>query len=204
MFLSPRTSLLILLFTFSTSELIRVISGISTQPFWSQDIHSTFPFNVYSFPHSHSVSHHHFHPSNSHYTAESAFKSGYSVEESVSQELVKYANYTGALYGIMVDAGSTGTRLSAFHFVKSLRPPYMRLVAECGKHLKPGLSYYAAQPDVVYENIKPLIARAKECIPKYLWATTPMELKATAGLRLLPPYIQDRILDNVKDYLKVI
>ena len=115
----------------------------------------------------------------------------------------RYANYTGDIYGLMIDAGSTGTRLSAFHFVKSLRPPYMRLIAECGKHLKPGLSYYAAEPDSVHENIAPLISRALECIPKYLWSTTPIEVKATAGLRLLPPFIQDRILDNVKEYLKV-
>ncbi|OWA53084.1 Ectonucleoside triphosphate diphosphohydrolase 5 [Hypsibius exemplaris] len=208
MALPRRIFLMILLFILSTSQFFLVISGLSTLPFWSQDVHSTFPFSIYSFPHGsppgqHQHHHHlHHHPSNSHYTAESAFKAGYSVEETVSPELVKYDNYTGDIYGIMVDAGSTGTRLSAFHFVKSLRPPYMRLMAECGKHLKPGLSYYAAQPDLVYENIVPLMSRAMECIPKYLWATTPMELKATAGLRLLPPFIQDRILDNVKDYLK--
>lgn len=125
------------------------------------------------------------------------------MEETVSRELVSHANYTGDLYGIIIDAGSTGTRLSAFHFVKASRPPFMRLLSECGKHLKPGLSYYAASPESVPENIAPLIMRARECIPQYLWKTTPLELKATAGLRLLPAFTQDKILDNVKKYLKV-
>lgn len=124
------------------------------------------------------------------------------MEETVSRELVKHANYTGDLYGIIIDGGSTGTRISAFHFVKASRPPYMRLITECGKHLKPGLSYYAADPENVHENIAPLIHRAKECIPQYLWKTTPLELKATAGLRLLPGYAQNRILDNAKDYIR--
>ncbi|GAV06666.1 hypothetical protein RvY_16617-2 [Ramazzottius varieornatus] len=197
LFSKPRCCIF-LLFTCTTLQLLlfRLIEGLTTAPFWSQDVHSSLPFSTYQFsPYLSSLQH-------SHYEAESAFKAGYAVEETVSRDLVRYDNYTGDVYGIIIDAGSTGTRLSAFRFVKSLRPPYMRLVAECGKHLKPGLSYYAAIPDMVYENVKPLIARALECIPQYLWSKTPLELKATAGLRLLPAYIQERLLDNVKAYLE--
>ena len=198
---SNRQSFIFLFFTFSTLQfvLFRLIAGLSTAPFWSQDVHSSLPFTSYQFASPHSSSS----PQHSHYEAESAFKAGYSVEETVSRDLVRYDNYTGDVYGIIIDAGSTGTRLSAFRFVKSLRPPYMRLVAECGKHLKPGLSFYAAMPDMVYENVKPLIARGLECIPQYLWSKTPLELKATAGLRLLPAYIQEKLLDNVKAYFEV-
>ncbi|XP_055355986.1 ectonucleoside triphosphate diphosphohydrolase 5-like [Paramacrobiotus metropolitanus] len=166
-------------------------------PFWSQDVHSHFPFSEYAETAGPSFL------AAGHYSSRSAFKRGYAVEERVSGELpqLRSRNYTGSLYGIIIDAGSTGTRLSAFHFVKAARPPFMRLISECGKHVKPGLSYYAAEPASVVHNLAPLVARAKDCVPPYAWKSTPLELKATAGLRLLPAFVQDRILDHAKAWL---
>ena len=86
---SRRILILLLLFIISTSQFVLLISGLSTAPFWSQDIHSKLPFGAYNFPHT--SGHYFYHPpGHSHYTAESAFKAGYSVEEKVSPELVKY------------------------------------------------------------------------------------------------------------------
>jgi Golgi nucleoside diphosphatase len=49
-----------------------------------------------------------------------------------------------------------------------------------------GLSSYADEPKVAADSIIQLLEAAKERIPEKFWSTTPLVLKATAGLRLLP------------------
>lgn len=63
--------------------------------------------------------------------------------------------------------------------------------------IKPGLSSYADEPLVGANSLKPLLEKAKHFIPQESWATTPIALKATAGLRLLPKEKADAILAAV-------
>ncbi|MEQ2166084.1 hypothetical protein GOODEAATRI_023997 [Goodea atripinnis] len=63
-------------------------------------------------------------------------------------------------YGIMFDAGSTGTRCSV--------------------------------------GIMELLDVAKSSVPPSMWTRTPVVLKATAGLRLLPGEKADQLLDKVR------
>uniref|UniRef100_A0A8C6V926 nucleoside diphosphate phosphatase n=1 Tax=Naja naja TaxID=35670 RepID=A0A8C6V926_NAJNA len=102
------------------------------------------------------------------------------------------------LYGIMFDAGSTGTRIHVFHFAQ--KPKELpRLIDTTFKALKPGLSAYADNVDKSAEGINELLAVAKEAVPVHLWKSTPLVLKATAGLRLLPGEKAQKLLDKVKD-----
>ena len=48
-------------------------------------------------------------------------------------------------------------------------------------------------------SIEGLLQKAKEIIPKEQWELTPISLKATAGLRMLPSNSSKELLFEVKD-----
>ncbi|TEA29133.1 hypothetical protein DBR06_SOUSAS10510105 [Sousa chinensis] len=101
-------------------------------------------------------------------------------------------------YGIMFDAGSTGTRVHVFQF--SRQPGETpTLTHETFKALKPGLSAYADDVDKSTPGIQELLDIAKQDIPFEFWKATPLVLKATAGLRLLPGEKAQKLLQKVKE-----
>jgi ectonucleoside triphosphate diphosphohydrolase 5/6 len=73
----------------------------------------------------------------------------------------------------------------------------LKLKDELFQEIKPGLSSYADDPKAGAESVLKLLAKAKMFIPQEKWATTPISLKATAGLRLLPKSKADAILEEV-------
>ncbi|NWI48902.1 ENTP6 diphosphohydrolase, partial [Calyptomena viridis] len=101
-------------------------------------------------------------------------------------------------YGIMFDAGSTGTRIHIFKFTQQPREA-PKLTHETFKALKPGLSAYADDVEKSGQGIKELLEVAKKEVPMGLWKFTPLVLKATAGLRLLPGEKAQKLLDKVKE-----
>ncbi|NWY47730.1 ENTP6 diphosphohydrolase, partial [Sylvia atricapilla] len=101
-------------------------------------------------------------------------------------------------YGIMFDAGSTGTRIHIFKFAQQPRET-PRLTHETFKALKPGLSAYADDVEKSGQGIKELLEVAKKEVPMELWKFTPLVLKATAGLRLLPGEKAQKLLEKVKE-----
>ncbi|XP_059504373.1 ectonucleoside triphosphate diphosphohydrolase 6 isoform X2 [Stegostoma tigrinum] len=105
-------------------------------------------------------------------------------------------------YGIMFDAGSTGTRIHVFKFTK-LPNESPKLADETFKALKPGLSAYSDEPHLATKGIQDLLDIAKKSIPRNLWASTPLVLKATAGLRLLPGVKAQHLLDKVKEVFQL-
>ncbi|XP_041108087.1 ectonucleoside triphosphate diphosphohydrolase 6-like isoform X1 [Polyodon spathula] len=107
-------------------------------------------------------------------------------------------NKSNSLYGIMFDAGSTGTRIHVFKFNKTPNEA-PKLAHETFKAIKPGLSPYADDPEKCTAGIQELLNVAKENVPCDLWKSTPLVLKATAGLRLLPGEKAKHLLDKVKD-----
>ncbi|XP_061481607.1 ectonucleoside triphosphate diphosphohydrolase 6 [Rhineura floridana] len=102
------------------------------------------------------------------------------------------------LYGIMFDAGSTGTRIHIFQFTQKPKE-IPRLIHETFRALKPGLSAYVDNIDKSAQGINELLTVAKEDVPRELWKSTPLVLKATAGLRLLPGEKAQQLLHKVKD-----
>lgn len=100
-------------------------------------------------------------------------------------------------YGIMFDAGSTGTRIHIFKFqIKNNEAP--KLAHETFRAIKPGLSAYADDPEKCTEGIVVLLKVAKSTVPPSSWSSTPVVLKATAGLRLLPGEKSKHLLDRVR------
>ncbi|XP_068597187.1 ectonucleoside triphosphate diphosphohydrolase 6 [Brachionichthys hirsutus] len=100
-------------------------------------------------------------------------------------------------YGIMFDAGSTGTRIHVFKFqIESKEAP--KLAQETFRAIKPGLSAYADEPEKCAGGLLELLDAATSSIPAPMWDATPVVLKATAGLRLLPGEKAQQLLDTVK------
>lgn len=52
------------------------------------------------------------------------------------------------------------------------------------------------------EKIAALLDLAKKEIPKEYWGKTPLIMKATAGLRLLPPEQAENLLNTVRELFK--
>ncbi|SJM86371.1 probable Golgi apyrase [Zygosaccharomyces bailii] len=117
-------------------------------------------------------------------------------------------------YGIVVDAGSSGSRAHIFkwgnpdavlrdtgasdyeHTLHSVPKIYQ----EDGWTLKitPGLSEYEDKPnDAFTKHIKPLLESAQKIIPAEKVKSTPVFIQATAGMRMLPEKKRAKILENL-------
>lgn len=69
------------------------------------------------------------------------------------------------------------------------------------EYTKPGLSSFADNPEKGVATIANLLEKAKKEIPEKFWAKTPLLLRATAGLRLLPHEKAENLLNSVRDFL---
>ncbi|XP_037958644.1 ectonucleoside triphosphate diphosphohydrolase 5 isoform X2 [Teleopsis dalmanni] len=119
-----------------------------------------------------------------------------------SSFLVRLASkfgYSKNQYAVIIDAGSTGSRVLAYKFDKSFIDNKLVLSDELFRERKPGLSSFADNPAKGAHLIKLLLDEAKEFVPKEKWSSTPLVLKATAGLRLLPQSKAENLLNAVRD-----
>ncbi|XP_040268276.1 ectonucleoside triphosphate diphosphohydrolase 5 isoform X6 [Bufo bufo] len=102
------------------------------------------------------------------------------------------------IYGIVFDAGSTGTRIHIYKFHQSDAGSPLELDGEIFESVKPGLSAFAGEPERGAESVRSLLHLAQDDIPATHWKTTPLVLKATAGLRLLPEHQAEALLLEVR------
>ncbi|XP_016981694.1 ectonucleoside triphosphate diphosphohydrolase 5 isoform X1 [Drosophila rhopaloa] len=124
------------------------------------------------------------------------------VSENASPYLARLASkfgYSKVQYAAIIDAGSTGSRVLAYKFNRSFIDNKLVLYEELFKERKPGLSSFADNPAEGAHSIKLLLDEARAFIPKEHWSSTPLVLKATAGLRLLPASKAENILNAVRD-----
>lgn len=105
------------------------------------------------------------------------------------------------IYGIMFDAGSTGSRIHVYKFVRT-RDGLLEVAEEHFYQVKPGLSDYADNPEKGADSIKGLLKKSEEIIPRELWKVTPVSLKATAGLRMLPENSSKKLLEEIERLFK--
>ncbi|XP_022705244.1 ectonucleoside triphosphate diphosphohydrolase 5-like isoform X1 [Varroa jacobsoni] len=101
-------------------------------------------------------------------------------------------------YSIMFDAGSTGSRMHIFQF-QICSNNEIRLAGETYYTVSPGLSDYANNPHEAGMSLKPMLDKAKIAVPASEQRSTPLVLKATAGLRLLPNNAQNQILHEIQN-----
>ncbi|CEQ40157.1 SPOSA6832_01758, partial [Sporobolomyces salmonicolor] len=106
-------------------------------------------------------------------------------------------------YAIMIDAGSTGSRLHLYTFSHCDPDPAAlpKLESEGFFTTKPGLSWYAGKPREAAESLRGLMEHALEGVPEKERGCTPIAVKATAGLRLLGQKQSEEILDEVERWL---
>lgn len=110
--------------------------------------------------------------------------------------------YKEKQFAVILDAGSTGSRVLAYEFHLGYLDGRLILDRELFKEVKPGLSSFADNPLAGADTITTLLNDAKQFIPKDLWPTSPVVLKATAGLRLLDANKAENILNTVRDTIK--
>lgn len=103
-------------------------------------------------------------------------------------------------YVLTIDAGSTGSRIHVYKFHNCEEMP--QLEYETFKMLNPGLSAFKSDPEAAARSLDPLMEEAKRVIPEDMWNCSPVEVKATAGLRRLGTKEADAILAAVKSRLE--
>uniref|UniRef100_A0A8C7QCD5 nucleoside diphosphate phosphatase n=1 Tax=Oncorhynchus mykiss TaxID=8022 RepID=A0A8C7QCD5_ONCMY len=113
--------------------------------------------------------------------------------------LSRPANSSQIFYGVMFDAGSTGTRIHVYTFIQKDPEELPVLDNEMFHSIKPGLSAYADMPEMGGYTVRQLLKVAKKTVPRLEWKRTPLVLKATAGLRLLPSEKAQALLEQVQD-----
>ncbi len=106
-------------------------------------------------------------------------------------------------YVAMIDAGSSGCRAHIYRYGKlgTISGPLYILPNHVSKKVKPGLSSFAGNPDDAGKSLEGLIEFMKNQVPDADWATTPVWLKATAGLRMVSEAQRSAILNSVAGFL---
>lgn len=103
-------------------------------------------------------------------------------------------------YVVMIDAGSTGSRIHVYEFNTCMSPP--QLLSEEFKMLNPGLSSFDTDTKGAAASLDPLLEVALKKVPEAKRGCTPVAVKATAGLRLLGKEKSDAILAEVRTHLE--
>ncbi|KAF8887089.1 nucleoside phosphatase family-domain-containing protein [Infundibulicybe gibba] len=99
-------------------------------------------------------------------------------------------------YALMIDAGSTGSRIHIYKFNNC--GPSAEYEYEVFKMTQPGLSSFAGEPEEAAHSLDVLLDEAVRVVPESMRKCTPVAVKATAGLRLLPGSQSADILDAVR------
>nr|CCD12701.1 unnamed protein product [Trypanosoma congolense IL3000] len=100
-------------------------------------------------------------------------------------------------YDILLDAGSTGTRIHIFEYNSK------QLLRETFDSVTPGLSHFArGDPGGAGKSIRKLMETALNAVPASHYQCTRVALKATAGLRLLPLEKSEGVLREVERTLR--
>lgn len=106
------------------------------------------------------------------------------------------------LFAVVLDAGSTGSRVMAFTFTRDLMSSRLVLRDEMLREVKPGLSSFASDAKGGAETVGKLVEQAKARVPRSEWRDTPVTLLATAGLRMLPQNQSEAIIGRVRRLLQ--
>lgn len=105
-------------------------------------------------------------------------------------------------HAVVFDAGSTGSRVHVYEF-QYCGKALSLLADEVFEETKPGLSHYHENPPLAAQSLHPLLQTALQRVPHFLQKCTPLVVKATAGLRLLPATAVESILRSVRSLLSM-
>ncbi|OAL03933.1 hypothetical protein IQ06DRAFT_374968 [Phaeosphaeriaceae sp. SRC1lsM3a] len=118
-------------------------------------------------------------------------------------------------YGVVLDAGSSGTRVHIYKWLKNYKAkkkankaqlhslPVIKTDKKWTKKIHPGISTFGENPhDVGPEHLDKLLSHALKTIPHAEVPNTPLFLLATAGMRILPPLQRQSLLKEVCDFAR--
>ncbi|RMZ74739.1 hypothetical protein DV737_g5787, partial [Chaetothyriales sp. CBS 132003] len=108
-------------------------------------------------------------------------------------------------YAIMIDAGSTGSRIHVYRFNNCGPTPELENEEFKMTEKKPGgsgLSSYGADAEGAAKSLDALLKVAVDTVPDEYKSCTPIAVKATAGLRLLGDDLSKNILEAVRTRLE--
>ncbi|TAQ89616.1 hypothetical protein B7494_g2072 [Chlorociboria aeruginascens] len=110
-------------------------------------------------------------------------------------------------YVIMIDAGSTGSRVHIYKFnncgsTPELEHEEFKMTEK--KEGGSGLSSYGANAEDAAKSLDVLMDVALASVPDKLKPCTPVAVKATAGLRKLGPELSEKILEAVRNRLETV
>lgn len=120
-------------------------------------------------------------------------------------------------YGVIVDCGSSGTRVHIYEWDTSLEFPDLLNKIEpmrvkdgpksdaskaVSMKIQPGLSSLKDNPSRASDYMKPIIDFIYEKIPKKSYKSTSIYMMATAGMRLLDKSTQEKILEDIAKDLR--
>ncbi|XWS23185.1 hypothetical protein CRYUN_Cryun29cG0099400 [Craigia yunnanensis] len=108
-------------------------------------------------------------------------------------------------YGIIIDGGSTGTRIHVLGYrVDGGKNPVFDFKEGLESfRVNPGLSAYSEDPEGAKDSLRELLEFGRRKVPRKLWAETEIRLMATAGLRLLDVDLREKILEECRKVLRV-
>lgn len=104
-------------------------------------------------------------------------------------------------YGIIIDAGSSGSRIHLYTYFVGGKYGDFHLVGDDLMKVKPGLSAFASDPTSAGASLAPLLTHAEKNVPPSSCPSTPIFLMATAGLRLTGAAVATEILRSVRKTL---
>lgn len=113
------------------------------------------------------------------------------------RDVFKTSTSSKCKYGIVIDAGSSGTRLHAY---KMTDDGFLEEVVQ--KKITPGISAYVENPEDLSNTLTRLTDYAENKIPSHCRSITSIHLMATAGMRLVSISDKDIILKAVRKALK--
>ncbi|GAC97297.1 hypothetical protein PHSY_004882 [Pseudozyma hubeiensis SY62] len=128
----------------------------------------------------------------------------------------------GRKYAVLVDAGSSGSRMQVYSWKdpkieraqrasKGLGAKVLPKVekgtwensgVEWSHKVEPGLSSFGDHPADVGNYLKGLLDHAEKIVPPSAWAETPIYVMATAGMRLLPDQQRQAVLGETCRYIR--
>lgn len=116
-------------------------------------------------------------------------------------------------YGVVLDAGSSGTRVYVYRWLKNTlaradptllhKLPEIETKDKWTKKVHPGVSTFGETPELVgSDHLRELIDHALQHVPADAVSSTPIFLLATAGMRLLPNQQRKTLLGSICKYIQ--
>lgn len=103
---------------------------------------------------------------------------------------------TSFKYEIVIDSGSTGSRVYIYKYNPD--DVFSSLVEVSQKRVTPAITNFLYDQEGLKEQLKELIFFASNSIPRSSVSSTPLSLKATAGVRALKDFEQEILINNIK------